>query len=85
MTDTPTPIRRVSMGATSCHESLSGSYLHGRQNKHTHNQWAPDKRLINIEPCPAEVFTPSLNFSTLPQVVVSQPGTEMDLICIVRH
>lgn len=34
MTATPTPIRRVSIGATNCHESLSGSYLH-RKHKHT--------------------------------------------------
>lgn len=32
MTATPTPIRRVNMGATSCHWSLSGSYLHRRTN-----------------------------------------------------
>lgn len=32
MTATPTPIRRVNMGATSCHWSLSGSYLNQEQH-----------------------------------------------------
>lgn len=31
MTATPTPIRRVNIGATSCHWSFSGSYLHKRK------------------------------------------------------
>lgn len=44
MTATPTPILRVSMGATSCHESLSGSYLHGTHTQtHTQNQQSSSK------------------------------------------
>lgn len=71
MTATPTPIRRVSMGATSCHESLSGSYLHGRRTQ-------------SVELKHRALHKYSLPW-TFSQVVVLRPGVEVNSIGIARH